>query len=171
MTLSEILNLVALIVIPLAAVLIGRWLQDRSEKRKDKMEVFRAIMTFRYGWSKEGVEALNIIPVVYSKRSDKEVRESWKKYYEFLCIQNPDEMQIKHRNDALYRLLESMAKVLGYKQVLTWEEIQNPYIPVGMVNAINNSNIIQSGMANIVQTMMLNPQACNPKKEASQVRE
>ena len=171
MTLSEILNLIALVVIPIGAVLIGRWLQDRSEKRRDKMNVFQAVMTFRYGWSKEGVEALNIIPVVYCQRNDKEVRECWKRYYDFLCIQNPDGMQIKHRNDALCRLIESMAKVLGYKKVLTWEEIQNPYIPVGMVNAINNSNIIQSGMANIVQTMVLNPQACNPQKEGSQVRE
>ena len=33
---KDILNLIALVVIPIAAVLIGRWLQDRSEKRKDK---------------------------------------------------------------------------------------------------------------------------------------
>ena len=62
---KDILNLIALVVIPIAAVLIGRWLQDRSEKRKDKMAVFKAIMTDRYGWSRETVLALNSIPIVF----------------------------------------------------------------------------------------------------------
>lgn len=34
---KDILNLTAIIVIPIAAVLIGQCLQSRSEKRKDKM--------------------------------------------------------------------------------------------------------------------------------------
>lgn len=66
MTCSEILNLIALIVIPIIAVVLGYKLQDRAEKRKDKMQVFKAVMTFRYGWSKESVEALNSIPIVFS---------------------------------------------------------------------------------------------------------
>lgn len=34
---KDILNLTAIIVIPIAAVLIGQCLQSRSEERKDKM--------------------------------------------------------------------------------------------------------------------------------------
>jgi hypothetical protein len=62
-------------------------------------------------------------------------------------------MQIKQRNEALYKLLVSMAEVLGYKNTVTWEEIQNPYVPNGMVTAINNNEFIQGGMAMIVQNM------------------
>lgn len=154
MTCSEVLNLIALIVIPIMAVLIGYMLQDRAEKRKDKMQVFKAVMTFRYGWSKESVEALNSIPIVFSgKGKDSKVRDCWKKYYEYLCIQKPDDMQIKQSNEALYKLLVSMAEVLGYKNTVTWEEIQNPYVPNGMVTAINNNEFIQGGMAMIVQNM------------------
>ena len=157
MTWSEVLNLIALILIPILAVVLGYKLQDRAEKRKDKMQVFKAVMTFRYGWSKESVEALNSIPIVFSgKCKDTKVRDCWKKYYEYLCIQKPDDMQIKQRNEALYKLLESMADVLGYKKIVTWEEIQNPYVPIGMVNAINNSEFIQGGMAMIVQSMASN---------------
>ena len=157
MTISEIMNLIALIVIPIMAVVTGYKLQDCNEKRKDKMQVFKAVMTFRYGWSKESVEALNSIPIVYSgKRKDKKVRNCWKKYYECLCIQKPDDMQIKQRNESLYKLLESMADVLGYRSIVTWEDIQNPYVPVGMVNAINNNEFIQGGMAMIVQNMASN---------------
>ena len=41
MKLAEILNLIAIIIIPIIAVLIGQWLQTRSEKRKDKMHIFK----------------------------------------------------------------------------------------------------------------------------------
>lgn len=154
MTCSEILNLVALVVIPITAVVVGYMLQDRAEKRKDKMQVFKAVMTFRYGWSKESVEALNSIPIVFSgKCKDAKVRDCWKKYYEYLCIQKPDDMQIKQSNESLYKLLVGMAEVLGYKNSVTWEEIQNPYVPNGMVTAIKNNEFIQGGMAMIVQNM------------------
>ena len=59
-------------------------------------------------------------------------------------------MQIKQRNEALYKLLENMADVLGYKNNVTWEDIQNPYVPEGMVKAINNNEFIQGGMVMIV---------------------
>ena len=41
---GDILNLIAIIVAPIAAVLIGQWLQDRSEKRKDKLAIFKTLM-------------------------------------------------------------------------------------------------------------------------------
>ena len=153
---KDVITIVAIIIIPIVSVLIGQYLQNRSEKRKDKMEIFKSVMTFRYGWSKEGVEALNCIPIVFSESdSDKEVRDCWKEYYKWLCIQSPDEMQIKQFNDSLYRLLLCMAKDLGYKDIITWEDIQNPYIPLGMVQAINNNEMIQKGVASLVQTMMI----------------
>ena len=33
----------------------------------------------------------------------------------------------------MYKLLEEIAKNIGYKNEITWETIQNPYIPRGMV--------------------------------------
>ena len=53
------INLIAVIVAPIVAVIIGQKLQDRAEKRKDKMAVFKALMTYRYGWSQESAIALN----------------------------------------------------------------------------------------------------------------
>lgn len=98
-------NIIAVIVAPIAAVVIGQKLQDRAEKRKDKMAVFKALMTYRYGWSQEAVVALNSIPVVFSE--DKSVRERWKEYYKLLCIQNPDQMQIKQRSEAYFNCLRA----------------------------------------------------------------
>lgn len=46
----EILNLIAIIIIPITAVLIGQLLQKRTEKRKDKLDIFKISMTSRiYG--------------------------------------------------------------------------------------------------------------------------
>lgn len=58
----ELLNLIAVFVAPIAAVIIGQLLQDFSEKRKDKMRIFQCLMTHRAtGWgdSFEAVNALN----------------------------------------------------------------------------------------------------------------
>ena len=41
---TAILNLLALILIPIIAVIIGQHLQNVSAKRKDKMDVFKTIM-------------------------------------------------------------------------------------------------------------------------------
>lgn len=130
---KDILNLLAIIVIPIAAVLIGQWLQNRTEKRKDKMQIFKTLMTSRiYGWTQESVHCMNIINIVFA--DDKKVCAAWKDLYDKYCVQNPDETQLKKIQNAHYKLLEIMAVSLGYKDKITWETIQNPYIPQGMIN-------------------------------------
>ncbi len=75
MSTSDILNLIAIVVIPIAAVLIGQWLQNKAEKRKDKKQTLKVLMTSRiYGWTTESVHALNLIDVVFVK--DKKVRKA-----------------------------------------------------------------------------------------------
>ena len=91
---KDILNLIAIVVIPIAAVLIGQHLQNRAEIRKDKMQIFKTLMTSRiYGWTQESVHCLNIIDIVFS--DDKKVRNAWKDLYDKYCVQNPDETQLK----------------------------------------------------------------------------
>lgn len=63
-------------------------------------------------------------------------------------------MGIKQRSEALYKLLESMAASLGYKDTISWEDIQNPYIPNGMATAFDNSMTIQSAMAALLPQML-----------------
>ena len=96
------INIVAVIIAPIIAVWVGQKLQDREEKRKDKMAIFKAVMTDRYGWSRETVLALNSIPIVYA--NDKAVRDAWKEYYKCLCIQEPNQMELKQSSEALYRI-------------------------------------------------------------------
>ena len=153
---KDILNLIAIVVIPIAAVLIGQYLQNRAEIRKDKMQIFKTLMTSRiYGWTQESVHCLNIIDIVFA--NDKIVRDAWKDLYDKYCVQNPDAAQLKKIQNAQYKLLETISKSLGYKDKVTWETIQNPYVPDGMIKQWQEQaksqqayNTLLNTMANIV---------------------
>ena len=140
---TTILNLIAIISIPIIAVLVGQKLQDRVNVQKSKMDVFMTLMANRLVFSADSVKAMNMINVVFA--DDKKVRNRWNIYYKFLCIPNPDENQkIKIRN-AQIEMLEAMAKSLGYKGRVVQESIKNRYVPIGMVNAINQQQNILNG--------------------------
>ncbi len=149
---KDILNLIAIIVIPIVAVLIGQHLQNRAEIRKDKMHIFKVLMTSRiYGWTQESVHCLNIIDIVFS--DDENVRNAWKDLYDKYCVQNPDETQLKKIQNAQYKLLDIMASSLGYKDKVTWETIQNPYIPEGMRRQQQEQAASQQAYNNILLNM------------------
>lgn len=149
---NDILNLIAIIVIPIIAVVIGQYLQNKAEKRKDKMQIFKTLMTSRiYGWTQESVHCLNIIDIIFS--DDKKVRDAWKDLYDKYCVQNPDDIQLKKIKNAQYKLLETMAISLGYKDKVTWKNIQNPYIPNGLIQQLESQNKSQQAYNNILLNM------------------
>lgn len=157
---KDILNLIAIIVIPIAAVLIGQYLQNKAERRKDKVQIFKTLMTSRiYGWTQESVHCLNVIDIVFS--DDKKVRDAWKDLYDKYCVRNPDDVQLKKIQNAQYKLLETISKSLGYKDKITWENIQNPYIPNGLLQQLESQNKSQQAYNNI----LLNMQEILPKSE------
>ena len=153
---KDIFNIIAIVIAPIAASAIAVWLQNRSEKRKDKMYIFKVLMTSRiYGWTPEKVNVLNIIDIVFS--DDKKVRAAWKDLSDKYNVENPDQLHLKKIEQAQYKLIEAIANSLGYKNTITWEEIQNPYIPRGMVEQIENQKKMQqmydeamSGVSRIV---------------------
>lgn len=163
MNCNDILNLIAIIVIPIVAVLIGQHLQNRAEIRKDKMQIFKALMTSRiYGWTQESVHCLNIIDIVFS--DDEKVRKAWKDLYDKYCVQNPDEAQLKKIQDAQYTLLETIAESLGYKDKVTWKTIQNPYIPKGLLQQLESQSKSQQAYNSILLNMQqMIPQSYKPE--------
>ena len=148
----SILNIAAIVVAPIAAVWIGQILQDRQEKRKDKLELFKTLMMSRDGWTVESVRALNILDIVYS--DDEAVRTAWKNYYDKLCVENPTETELRKIRDSQYELLEAMAKSLGYSEAITWKTIQKPYKPKGMIEDEENQRLFQKGQLAIAQMAM-----------------
>ena len=146
------INVAAVLIAPIVAVIVGQKLQDKGQKRKDKMEIFRVLMMNRgIGWTADTVRALNIIDVVFS--DDDSVRARWREYYNQLCIQTPNVMQRKQIQEAQDKLLETIAQSLGYKKQVTWETIQNPYIPQGMLNAMQQQQNIQNGQEQLASAV------------------
>lgn len=168
MTINDYLTLAALIIIPIVAVVIAQWLQNRSEKRKDKMQIFKTLMTSRiYGWTPDSVNALNIIDIVYS--DDNKVRAAWKDLNDKYRVTNPDQQHLKKIENAQYKLLEAMANSLGYKEKITWETIQNPYMPVGMMQQIETQKIMQQTYFNVINSVnqYVQNQKQNPNTDKS----
>ena len=167
-----IINILAVIIAPIAAVWIGQKLQDRHDKRKDKLELFKTLMMSRNGWTVDSVRALNVLDVVFS--DDKKVRNAWKKYYDKLCVDNPSDAELIKIQDAQYDLLEAMAESLGYKDTITWKTIQKPYVPKGMVDAEQNQRKFQEGqlaMAEMAKRMlnMQTPKETAPEQDKKDI--
>ena len=163
-TIMAVLNLVAIVGIPILAVVIGQYLQNRAEKRKDKMQIFRTLMTSRiYGWTVDSVHALNLIDVVFAK--DTAVRGAWKNLLDAYSSSEESELMKQKRQNLNYNLLEEMAKNLGYKDRITWESIQIPYVPKGMIDQWEAQARSQQAYNDLFHSMT----SIMPKKESKEV--
>lgn len=137
---TNIINVAAIIVIPIVAVVIGRILQDRSEKRKDKVNVFTHLMSYRrFGYvSQISTNILNSVPIVF--HDDDKVIKHFNNYINSLTIRKEDvSIKEKEIENNKTKMLEAMAKSLGYKKI-NWELIQTPYVPTGLIDQIEAEN-------------------------------
>ena len=155
-----VLNLIAVLLIPVVAVIVGQYLQERVQKRKDKMQIFQCLMTRRItGWAAlEAVNAINSIDIIFT--DNKEIRNQlgvWKSK----CRKDiPSEEQSREQ----CKLLELMANDLGYKDKITWDIIQNPYYPEGLNQQLTMNTQIMNGQvewakaAGLLSQIMSKPQ-------------
>ena len=140
-TIMTILNLIAVLLIPVIAVIVGQYLQERTQKRKDKMQIFQCLMTRRAtGWAGiEAVNALNSIDIIFADSSS--VRGQWK----ILLEKSRPDITAQDYYLEQCKLLELMANDLGYKDKITWENIQKPYYPQGLDQQIAMNTQIMNG--------------------------
>lgn len=133
----KILNIVAILLVPIVAVIVGQKLQERAKRREDKMQIFKVFMTGRgRSWSLDMLWSLNMIDVVFA--DDNAVIRQWRIYYDKLCIENPSDRDLKKIGIEKNKLIEEIANSLGYKNKITWETIQNSYITQGMIEKRNS---------------------------------
>lgn len=159
----DIINIIAVITAPIIAVWVGQYLQNLAEKRKDKMQIFKILMTSRiYGQTIDSVHALNSIDIVFGE--DKNVRKVWKELLEKYSVGNIGPNERKNVENAEYKLLEVMAISLGYKNKITWENIQNPYIPKWMTEQQAKNKTFQDGPLAFAQ-MFVNQSNDNSKNQ------
>lgn len=165
MTLFEmimaILNLLALILIPVVSVIVGQYLQKQEQKRKDKMLIFQCLMTRRItGWAAlEAVNAINSIDIIFS--DSKAIRNQLGIWISKCKEDIPAQEQYREQ----CKLLELIANDLGYKDIITWDVIQNPYYPKGLDQQLTINTQIIDGQVEWAKAAGLFSQIMNQQQK------
>ncbi|MCE5236698.1 MAG: hypothetical protein LLF87_11700 [Eubacteriales bacterium] len=139
--------------------------QKRAFKHAEKVKIFETVMSYRYRYyCEENVRALNTIDVVF--HNNREVRAAWKAF-----LDETDKVPVVDQNimDKLVKLLEEMARAVGYKKI-NWDNIKKYYYPNGLSNQIMNEEMLKH-----LQVKQLQGQSdekslfnSNPKKNMSE---
>ncbi len=118
MTITDLVMIIAVLLGPIIAVQLTRYLDDKREIRDRKLQVFKTLMATRaYTTSWDHVVALNRIDLEFdrSNRKEKAVIDAWKEYLDHLNAKEiPAEQWVFKRVDLLVEMLHKMAQVLRY---------------------------------------------------------
>ena len=123
-----IVTIIAIIVGPISAVFITRWLDVHRAKKDRRWDIFRNLMRYREtggGLHAEFVGALNLLEVEF--RHDPEVIKEWKNRFE--SFERPDD-SASQRASVRTRLLDEIAKSLGV-QIAQIDIFSGAYNPRG----------------------------------------
>lgn len=154
MTISDWLMIAAVLLGPIIAVQLTRYLDDKKEERERKLQVFKTLMATRaYVVSWDHVGALNRIDLEFDKNipNEKAVIEAWKAYLDLLGdrAMSPEPWNTK-RVDLLVELLHKMAQVLNYDFDKT--HIKNSsYAPAVHGNIEDEQRDIRKGVIELLQ--------------------
>ncbi len=118
MTIADWLMITAVLVGPVVAVRLTRYLDNKKEIRERKLQIFKVLMATRaYTISWDHVLTLNKIDLEFDKniKGEKEVIEAWKAYLDLLADKSiTGETWSNKRVELLVELLHTMASVLDY---------------------------------------------------------
>ena len=125
-------NIIAVLLSPVIAVLITRYLDDRREKRNQKLVIFNTLVATRHSpITDENVRALNMVDVIF--HDCPLVRKLWHEYFDMLGNKGLDnELGWSQRQKKNLEMITEMAKVLGYGNAITHLDVDRVYYPVGL---------------------------------------
>lgn len=157
-------TVIALLMGPIGAVLIARYIEDRRTKRQQRMEIFRTLMrTRRIPISPEHVGALNLVEIEF--KDELEVLSAWKDLFvhfgtahaekddeKFTADMDDKEKATRQqkyherlhqeRQKLLTLLLHAIAKVLKFK-IEQLEIFEGGYVPQGWEDIELQQNAIR----------------------------
>lgn len=149
-----IINILAVLLSPIIALCISNKIQSDKDKRNDKLWILKILMTQRAtAQDINYVNALNLIDLIFVNSNN--VREAYKALHNEYS-KNEVDFNAEKLNRAKTKLIETIVEDLGYKDKITWDNIQEPYIPKWLVEEIDKKNQIinaQIDVANIVTSM------------------
>jgi hypothetical protein len=149
-------TIAAIVIGPIAAVIITSRNEDTKEKRRRKYQTFHTLMkTRRVTLSAEHVTSLNVIQIEF--HDDERVIAAFKKYIDNLTLKFPtnvpkDEIDhfIEVRDDVFIELMSEMGRHLGFS--LDKRELAKySYTPQGWVNMEGEQNALRSLAVELLQ--------------------
>lgn len=129
-----IATIAALLVGPVLAVLVTRYIDDSRLKYSRRMDVFRTLMrTRRTRLNPEHVEALNLVEIEF--HGEDAVLSAWRSYWNHLQEQTPQDPNLQekfyiNRDGLLTKLLHAMARSLKF-DIEQLDIFEGGYVPQG----------------------------------------
>ncbi|MGH8235094.1 MAG: DUF6680 family protein [Rhodanobacteraceae bacterium] len=125
-------NILAILLSPVVAVLITVFLQNRKERQDQKLWIFNTLIGTRHSpIVNENVRALNMIDVAF--HDSVHVRQLWHEYFDMLNnagMNNPNGWH--QRQNKNLEMITEMAMVVGYGAAITHLDIDRVYYPTGL---------------------------------------
>ncbi|MBL6957301.1 MAG: hypothetical protein ISR54_10905 [Chlorobium phaeobacteroides] len=156
MALNEVLMIVAIILAPVIAVQVQKWLEIFREERGRRLRIFKTLMATRAAnVSPEHVQALNMIDLEFQGKRYKSVTDAWKTYLDHLASFPKDSEEaiqqqwVDKRIDRLTTLLMEMGKCLGYE----FDEVhvkKGVYAPEAHGQLENENMLIRRGLLRLL---------------------
>ncbi|ACS80933.1 DUF6680 family protein [Maridesulfovibrio salexigens] len=155
MSLNEVLTLIAILLGPIFAVIVGQYLQDRKSKKERREQVFKDLMSTRkLGIHLDHVKALNLIDFEFASNSsgDRAVRSAWSLYLKHLedhayRLKDAEEWNRKTEH-LLYDLIETLAKCLNFSVQRSQIE-RGGYAPQFYNNVDTENQILRQSLINL----------------------
>lgn len=167
---------VAILVGPIAAVWVTRWMDQKREDRDRRLDTFRALMkTRRLRLSQEHVAALNLVEIEFYNEAD--VINAWKNYLKNLSknLTEPnitDKDRLRHFEDQeelLTKLLHAMAKALGFSNIEQLDIMKGGYSPQGWADIESQQHLLRGMLIEMLRgnrpipiTPIVNPTGTSP---------
>lgn len=157
MTFSDGLMILAVLLAPIFAVQVQKWLEQFRAERERQLRIYKILMATRAtGLSQDHVQALNLIDLEFQGKRFKKIREAWKAYLDHLgSFPQGEDAQSKlpvwseKKADLLADLLMEMGKPLGYEFDAVHVK-KGIYLPVGHTQLENEQALIRQGVIRLL---------------------
>ena len=124
----------------LLATIITLIVQNKIQKKQAKHKIFENLMSYRYALHlQESVNELNKIDVIFYDNEN--VINAWKDFKEEALRSGKDASSPNLLQDKQLKILEEIAKVLGYRNI-DWTKIKDFYYPKGLADKIQTEVIV-----------------------------
>jgi hypothetical protein len=157
---KDIIMIGAVLIAPVLAVQVQKYLEKIRENKNRKIRLFYALISTRTSRvSYEHVQALNMIDIeFYGKiifkwrfqtKKEKSVQNSWKEYHDHLNSKMEQALWNQKSDDLFVALLYNMAKALNYD----FDKVElkrNAYSPIAHGEYENDNLIIRQSLAKIL---------------------